>query len=138
MDILLHRAPSEVVRRAITSGLNASGQGLRRADRAPFALSVGEPVVAGCLGEIALTALRIDALWVDPGMRRRGLAKRLLAAAEDHARREGARRIHLQTRNPAARKMLEGAGFSVFGELPGYDGARSLVYMEKPLLPKAA
>ena len=59
-------------------------------------------------------ALYIDALATAPDYRRQGVARALLAAAEDEARRLGLVRICLETEanNRAARRLYERCGFS--------------------------
>ena len=60
-----------------------------------------------------LDAYYVDALAVDPGFRRRGIAHRLLQEAEQQARRTGMRRLALDTglHNAPARALYEAYGF---------------------------
>ena len=64
-------------------------------------------------------------LWLDPALRGRGLARRLVAFVLDWARRRGARLVTLRMSadNRAARAVYEGLGFR---EAPAgaQDGAR--------------
>jgi ribosomal protein S18 acetylase RimI-like enzyme len=63
---------------------------------------------------------QIQGLAVDPDERRRGLGRRLLEAACDAARSQGARRITLRvlSTNAIARELYSSAGFAVEGLLP--------------------
>ena len=61
-------------------------------------------------------------LAVDPGHRRRGVARRLLHAVLASARREGATALYLEVResNRAARSLYAGEGFRNVGRRRGY------------------
>jgi len=63
-------------------------------------------------------ALYVDALATSPGFRRQGVARALLAAAEEEARRQGLIRICLETEttNRPARRLYESSGFVVLAE----------------------
>lgn len=64
---------------------------------------------------------QIQGLLVDERARRRGVGRALLAAACEHARRQGAERITLRVlgHNAAARALYAAEGFAVEGVLPG-------------------
>ena len=60
-------------------------------------------------------------MMVAPGLRRRGIAGRLLAAATERARRLGLSLLVLDTRTgDAAQELYAKAGFAAVGEIPGY------------------
>jgi len=64
-------------------------------------------------------------LWLDPRVRGRGLARRLVGTALDWARRSGVRTVTLRMApdNTVARSLYEGLGFTeVPGEAPGEVG----------------
>ena len=69
----------------------------------------------------AAESLYIDALGTAPAFRRRGVARALLADAEDRARRLGLGRVSLETEvdNEAARALYERCGFE-----PGEAGSQ--------------
>ena len=82
----------------------------------------------------------VDELGVDASARRRGVGRALLAACEAEARRAGRSRLTLWVtmNNAGARRLYEGAGFSVrrrrrwlLGRL--VFGAPGALFMEKPL-----
>ncbi|MGP3924069.1 GNAT family N-acetyltransferase [Streptomyces sp. 8N616] len=64
---------------------------------------------------------QIQGLAVDTWARGRGIARALLDAACEEARRQGASRITLRVlgHNTPARRLYESAGFAVEGVLPG-------------------
>ena len=75
----------------------------------------GVPVACGgwrSHGDDGVTA-EVKRMYVAPEARRRGIARRVLAALEDSARAAGRRRIILETgdRQPEAVKLYETAGY---------------------------
>jgi len=82
-----------------------------------FLVAYADGVPAGCggwrsHGDDGETA-EIKRMYVAPEARRRGIARRLLAALEDSARAAGRRRIILETgdQQPEAIKLYETAGY---------------------------
>ena len=78
---------------------------------------------------------------VDPGLRRRGIARGLVARATGDARNLGARTASLEVRasNQGARALYEALGFTVLGPRPRYysDGEDALI-MRAEALPDGA
>jgi ribosomal protein S18 acetylase RimI-like enzyme len=64
--------------------------------------------------------LEIQGLAVHPAFQRRGLARALISAAIEEARRRGARQLRLRVLEPnaAARALYASCGFDVIGVLP--------------------
>ena len=98
------------------------------AENPPGAHLVGEVdgTVAGYIRVLPVTPLRENAhvsgiagLAVAPGARGRGVASALLAAAEQHARERGARKLSLRvlSTNDAALRLYERLGFRREGTL---------------------
>lgn len=76
-------------------------------------LIVGMPQNGRQRGEIAK-------VLVHPAARRRGLARRLMQAAEDLARAEGRRTLVLDTAGAAAEQLYLAMGWQVVGIVPNY------------------
>jgi ribosomal protein S18 acetylase RimI-like enzyme len=94
----------------------------RLREHAQFAAFVGEQAV-GLIGAQLESAesVYLYSLWLDPEARGRGLARALVVAAVDWARRRGARRVTLRVAsdNTVARVVYEGLGFTVSAAAAG-------------------
>ncbi|MDO0932553.1 GNAT family N-acetyltransferase [Streptomyces sp. DG2A-72] len=79
-------------------------------------IRLGFPTPLACNSHVR----QIQGLVVAEEARGAGVARALLRAAQDEARRQGARRITLRVlgHNTAARKLYESEGFAVEGVLP--------------------
>lgn len=74
---------------------------------------------------------------VKEDFRRRGIAKALLSAAEEHLKKQGAYLLNLEVRksNLAAQCLYEKLGFSTVGERKGYyEGKETAVLMTKRIV----
>jgi GNAT superfamily N-acetyltransferase len=94
------------------------------------ALSDGHVVGSVALRDLGEGALELKRMYLRPDVRGRGLGKRLLATALDHARATGARVVRLDTseRMEIARHLYEAHGFA---RVPGYaprQGQQRLLY----------
>ncbi len=82
---------------------------------------------------------RIYTIAVATEFRRRGIARQLLAAAEQSARKRGCRIMRLEVRadDAGAIALYEASGYSRFGKRRGYyDGRIDALRLEKPLAAK--
>ena len=72
--------------------------------------------------QLAADEAELLTLAVRPAYRRRGGARRLLAAVIDHVRARGARALFLEVGvdNPAARRLYDSQGFRAVGERRAY------------------
>jgi ribosomal protein S18 acetylase RimI-like enzyme len=81
----------------------------------------------------------LTALWVDPAVRGAGLGLRLIEAAAEWSREQGAATVELSvtTNNQAAAALYSRAGFTETGRrrpLPS-DPARTEVFLSRPVRP---
>jgi ribosomal protein S18 acetylase RimI-like enzyme len=81
----------------------------------------------------------LTALWVEPAVRGAGLGSRLIEAAADWAREQGAATVELSvtTNNDAAATLYSRAGFAETGRrrpLPS-DPSRTEVFLSRPVRP---
>ena len=98
---------------------------LSRPGTGGFLAEEGETPLAFVLFRVAADEAEILSIATDPAVRRRGLARMLLAAAADAAAGAGARRLFLEVsaENPAAVALYRGFGFAAVGRRPGYYAA---------------
>ena len=121
-------------RAAALHGESFAALGERAWTRQDLAELLASPGVAGLLlqadgADAGFALCRVAAdeselltIAVRPVYRRRGVARRLLAAIIDRAREAGARTLFLEVGadNPAARALYEAAGFQAVGARPAY------------------
>jgi GNAT superfamily N-acetyltransferase len=105
------------------------------ADRELLAVVVrdDEEVVAGISGYTAWGWLYVQWLWVADTQRGRGLAGRMLAAAEEEARARGCHSAYIDTFNPVALKTYLSAGYTPFGTLDDFPRGRTRTFLQKRL-----
>jgi GNAT superfamily N-acetyltransferase len=94
------------------------------------AVADGDVVGSVALRDLADGALELKRMYLRPEVRGRGLGKRLLATALDHARAAGTHVVRLDTseRMETARHLYEAHGFA---RVPGYaprQGQQRLLY----------
>lgn len=130
-------SPSAAVLGELSKRLSEAGQALGPDEFETFLFADGDPLLAGCAGEIAFRSAHVSQLWVSDELRGQGVGSRLLHAAEAHARRKACDRIHLETRSEGARRLYERLGFRVFGTLENYAGDQALYYLEKAITAEA-
>jgi GNAT superfamily N-acetyltransferase len=106
-----------------------SGQDLAIAIHDP---ETHEPV-GGLCGRTAGGWLAINLLFVPDALRGMGLATRLIAMAEDEAKRRGCHAAWLDTLNPQALPLYQRLGYQIFGELKDYPAGNSRLFLQKKL-----
>ena len=86
----------------------------------------------GARGILRMRAVEIRAVWLDADLRGDGYGRKILAAAEDEARRRGARAALLDTYDFQARGFYERLGYACFATFDFPDGVRRF-YMSRQL-----
>ncbi len=129
--------PEESVWGIIGRGVHDYNQeqaGDNKFQRLCFALQTADQeVVGGILCEIYWGWLYIDLLWVEEALRGQGHGGRLLIAAEEAAKRHGAKNAYLDTFTFQAPAFYEQHGYEVFGELPDFPPGHQRSFMKKRL-----
>jgi GNAT superfamily N-acetyltransferase len=92
-------------------------------------------IVAGLSGYTAWGWMYVQWLWVAEAARRQGVARRMLAAAEEEAVRRGCHGALIDTFNPKAESIYKQQGYEVFGLLPDFPVGRSRLFLQKRLTP---
>jgi GNAT superfamily N-acetyltransferase len=90
-------------------------------------------ILGGALGDIWGGWLDLTFLWVAEPLRGRGYGRRLLEAAEEEARTQGCRGVHLSTHSFQARPFYEKLGYEIVGEIPDHPAGHSLFFLKKAL-----
>ena len=123
---------------AVIQGLDefeqATGQD---ADNRPLILAVlseEQAIVAGLLGKLLRSWLRVDMLWVAENWRGRGYGTQLMQRAEAIAIDEGCRGVHLETYSFQAPDFYKKLGYEVFGKLEDYLMGETKYYFRKQLI----
>lgn len=136
-SMVVQEAPDEADMMAVRKHLEAYGEAyVGPSDRKPFALLVRDDsgaIVGGQWGRSGKGWLFIDLFGLPPEMRRQGLGRRLMAMAEDEARRRGCVGVWLDTFSFQARPFYEKLGFTVFGELRDYPPGHTRWFLSKRL-----
>ena len=90
-------------------------------------------LVGGISGYTAWGWLYVQWLWLDEQHRGRGLAGRMLTAAETEARARGCHGSYIDTFNPVALKVYQRAGYVPFGSLEDFPKGRTRTFLQKVL-----
>lgn len=126
-------APWNIIGRGINS-YNAQQAGDDNSQIVCFVLqSPHETVVGGVIGVVYWDWFSLDLMWMEEEHRGQGYGRRLLALAEEEARKRGARHAHLDTFSFQAPGFYEKHGYEVFGELPDFPAGHQRYYMRKEL-----
>lgn len=106
-------------------------------DLAIFVRDEGK-VVAGISGWTWGDCCELQSLWVEPSLRGRGLATRLLAAAEAEAEARGcAQTVHF-TYDFQARALYERSGYELVGRVEDFPSGTDVLWYHKRLEPAMA
>jgi ribosomal protein S18 acetylase RimI-like enzyme len=92
-----------------------------------------EEVVGGVIGSTHWDWLYINLMWIREDLRGQGFGERLLALAEDEARKRGAKSAYLDTFSFQAPEFYKKYGYQVFGELADFPEGHQRYYMKKEL-----
>ena len=116
-------APEPNVDKVVGDGLNAFNDAIvGYADRMPLHVIVRDPesgkVVGGISGKTSLGLMFIDLVYLPEALRGQDLGTRMMALAEEEARRRGCRAGVLYTINFQAPGFYQRLGWRVFGEIP--------------------
>lgn len=95
--------------------------------------SPGQELVGGVIGQTHWDWFYIELLFVKEDLRGRGYGHRLLTAAEQEARKRGAKRAYLDTFSFQAPAFYRKHGYEVFGELQDFPAGHQRYYLTKQL-----
>lgn len=92
-----------------------------------------QEIVGGVFGETYWDWFHLDLLWITEELRGRGYGQRLLAIAEDEARRRGVKHVYLDTFSFQAPEFYKHHGYQVFGVLPNFPAGHQRYFLTKQL-----
>ncbi|MBK3822639.1 MULTISPECIES: GNAT family N-acetyltransferase [Paraburkholderia] len=98
-------------------------------------ISSDDGCLGGLVGYTAWDWLFVKWLWIVDSARGQGLAAAAMVEAEKVAIRRGCRAAWIDTFNPAAKRLYESAGFTVFGELPDFPIGHTRYFLQKRFAP---
>ena len=90
-------------------------------------------IVGGVIGATYWEWLHLDLIWLREEVRGHGYGHRLLTAAEEEARRRGARNAYLDTFSFQAPGFYRDHGYVVFGQLDDFPPGHQRYFLRKPL-----
>ncbi|MBO0125759.1 GNAT family N-acetyltransferase [Agrobacterium tumefaciens] len=88
-------------------------------------------VTGGLVGYTGRGWLYVQLLFVPETMRGKGTAAKLLAMAEEEARKRGCTGAYIDTMNPDALRTYERYGFTRIGSLGPLSSGQSITWLEK-------
>ena len=136
--VTLTDAPDADAVEVIAGGLRAYNEvQAGYSDWRPLAILVRDPqtkaVAGGLLGRTSLGLLRVDQFFLPEGLRRNRLGSRILAMAEDEARRRGCTRAVLSTVHFQAPGFYLKQGWEVAARIDCEPPGHTRFYMTKKL-----
>ena len=128
--------PEPVARAIIGDRLNAFNDAIvGYADRTPLTVKVCDPdtgaVVGGIAGGTSLGLLFVDLVFLPDGLRGQNIGMRMMAMAEDEARRRGCRAGVLYTISFQAPGFCRKLGWRILGNVPCHPPGTSRVFLTK-------
>jgi GNAT superfamily N-acetyltransferase len=139
LQITLTDAPDEVARRVVGGGLTGFNEVVTGiADRRPLAVLVrsagpDQEVLGGLIGRTSLGLLFITEMFLPESLRGAGLGRRIVAMAEDEARRRGCIASVLYTITFQAPEFYERLGYREFGRVECLPPGTARIFMRKEL-----
>jgi GNAT superfamily N-acetyltransferase len=98
-----------------------------------FVRDAGGTMLAGISGSTWGGCCQLQAMWVDPSLRGRGLARSLLAAAEEEARRRGCGMVMFLAYDLIAPAFYERFGYETVAVLDGCPAGSATRWYRKSL-----
>lgn len=92
-----------------------------------------DEILGGVIGVTYWEWLHLDLLWLKAEYRGQGYGRRLLVAAEEEARKRGAKNAYLDTFSFQAPDFYKQHGYEVFGELEDFPPGHRRYFMRKQL-----
>ena len=142
VSVAVERNPDEATKRTVHNGLfDANVQSTGDGTFGSVFVSARDSsstVIGGVVGEAYWGWVNFTTVWVHPVHRRRGLASRMLIAAEAEAVRLGYTQAYLDTFSFQCPNLYLRSGYEVFGQLEGFPAGSTRLFMRKALVVHSA
>jgi GNAT superfamily N-acetyltransferase len=142
ISVAVEKEPNLATKRTVQSGLfdaNVQSTGDGAFDSVFIcARDSSSTVIGGVVGEAYWGWVNFTTVWVDPQHRRKGLARRMLSAAEAEAVRLGYTQAYLDTFSFQCPNLYLRSGYEVFGQLEGFPTGSTRLFMRKTLMVQSA
>lgn len=129
--------PNDVVWEVVGGGIRDFNKAHAGSDAAtPLCVVLKAPggeVVGGLIGDTYYEWLYINLMFVKDELRGKGFGQKIMALAEEEARRRGVKNIYLDTFSFQAPEFYEKLGYHVFGELKDFPPGHTRYFMTKKL-----
>ncbi|RJP54938.1 MAG: GNAT family N-acetyltransferase [Anaerolineaceae bacterium] len=129
-------ADVDVVKQGLDSYNASQGAPVDWVPLALFARNEDGVIIAGLTASTYWGYLYIGRLWTDERYRKTGLGGRLLAEAEQEARRRGCYSAHLMTGSFNALSFYQKRGYATFGELYDMPVGQTQYFLRKDIKTK--
>lgn len=132
--------PHHIVRQIISSGLIDFNRSTLMPDLKIEDLAVvireleSKTIVGGLWAHTSWEWLNVELIFVPESLRRQGIARNLIAMAEEEAVRRGCHSAWLDTLNQEACSLYERLGYKRFGELKDFPKGGSRTFLKKQLV----
>jgi GNAT superfamily N-acetyltransferase len=133
--IAVERTIGETKRVVLGGLIRYNGQKMAKQKYRRFAVSLRDKgtIVGGIVGEVWMTVLFIQLLWIEERFRGKGHGTALIKKIEEEARRFGAVRSYLDTMSVQAPDFYRACGYETFGAIDGYPGGVTRHWFTKAL-----
>jgi GNAT superfamily N-acetyltransferase len=136
LHVIWDGSPSDETRNNLVPKIDAFHHRTFPSKFEPFALLLQDDAAylkGGVSGMIYCDWLRVDGLWVDDGLRHRGIGTELMMRAENHAIARGCHSAWLTTFQ--AHGFYEAVGYELFGMPDNLPAGQTQFFMRKRLAP---
>ncbi|MGC9399026.1 MAG: D-amino-acid transaminase [Anaerolineae bacterium] len=130
----VHRALVRKQLKSFNAAVSPLHREMRRSGAEPLDVFVRDEsgqLVGGLVGSTHWGWLLVEDVWVAEALRGQGLGRRLMALAEEEARRRGCAHAWLRTFSFQSRGFYEKLGFRVVGQLDDYPPGQTFYWMQK-------
>jgi GNAT superfamily N-acetyltransferase len=134
VELVLTDQPPAGMHELVGQGISAVNEArLGTNDRRPLAIMIQEngSLIGGLYGRTSWRRLTVELLFVPEKLRGQGMGAKLLAQAEEEAKKRGCIGAWLETFSPDAHRFYLRQGFKTFGEIADYPPGNTRYFVAK-------